>query len=298
LTRLGTYNIDIEDCSTKILRIHLGIGAGMIHEVHVGGGLGRWEFFIAGDGVNQLGSVLDLAKAGELAMSHQSLKYFSTVVDIDTVTIGSYDKKCIILTGLEKARRKIPQVKVVAAQEKPLDSAQAARYQALFRSFIDRTALFKIQADIRQSILFGMETKVGDLLNLIELRQVTTVFIRIGDLQKAKGDSILPESQKALQVVQNALYENQGALRQFHVDDKGAVILCFFGLPPLAHENDAGLGLKAAISIKNAFLNFFEEFSIGVTTGIVAFGGVGCDGRTEYAVVRLFLLDRSVLACI
>jgi hypothetical protein len=42
----------------------LGIGAGAIYEVHVGGNPGRWEFFIAGDGVNQLGSVLDLAKAG------------------------------------------------------------------------------------------------------------------------------------------------------------------------------------------------------------------------------------------
>ena len=64
LTRLGTYDINVEDCATKLLRIHLGIGAGPIYEVHVGGPPGRWEFFISGDGVNQLGSVLDLAKAG------------------------------------------------------------------------------------------------------------------------------------------------------------------------------------------------------------------------------------------
>jgi hypothetical protein len=63
LKRLGTYTIDIEDCSIKTLRIHLGIGAGQIFDVHVGEG-DRWEHFIAGDGINQLSTVLDLAKAG------------------------------------------------------------------------------------------------------------------------------------------------------------------------------------------------------------------------------------------
>jgi hypothetical protein len=63
LKKLGTYNIDIQDCDTKVLKIHLGIGAGQIYDVHVGYG-NRWEHFIAGDGVNQLGTVLDLAKSG------------------------------------------------------------------------------------------------------------------------------------------------------------------------------------------------------------------------------------------
>lgn len=64
LTKLGVYDINIADCPTKILRIHLGIGAGLITNVVVGGAPGRWEHFIAGDGVNQLSQVLDLAKAG------------------------------------------------------------------------------------------------------------------------------------------------------------------------------------------------------------------------------------------
>lgn len=65
LTKLGTYEINIPDCPTKALRIHLGIGAGLINEVIVGGFPGRWEHFIAGDAVNQLSQVLDIAKAGE-----------------------------------------------------------------------------------------------------------------------------------------------------------------------------------------------------------------------------------------
>jgi hypothetical protein len=29
----------------------------------------------------------------------------------------------------------------------------------------------------------------------------------------------------------------------------------------------------------------FEEFAMGVTTGVVSYGGVGANGRAEYAVV-------------
>jgi hypothetical protein len=74
LTKWGNYDINIPDCATKTLRIHLGIGAGLISDIIVGGSPGRWEHLIAGDGINQLSTVLDLAKAGELALSHQALK--------------------------------------------------------------------------------------------------------------------------------------------------------------------------------------------------------------------------------
>lgn len=206
------------------------------------------------------------------------------------MNIGNYDKRCIILTGLEKAKRKVPQIVIPQGSLPELDRIQSIRYQNLLRLFMDQTALFKIQADIKQSQLFGLNNELVDLLDLIELRQVTTVFIRIGDLQRIKGKDILTESQKAIQVVQTALAKYEGALRQIHVDDKGAVILCFFGLPPMAHENDSPLAIKASLEIKNAFLDLFEEFSIGVTTGIVAFGGVGVVGRTEYAVVRIYCI--------
>lgn len=63
LKLLGSYEVQIPELGSKILRIHLGIGAGSVYDVNVGG-LDRWEHFIGGDAVNQLASVLDLAKAG------------------------------------------------------------------------------------------------------------------------------------------------------------------------------------------------------------------------------------------
>ncbi|XJO72964.1 hypothetical protein BDV3_004019 [Batrachochytrium dendrobatidis] len=285
LTKLGTYDIDIEDCPTKILRIHLGIGAGLVYDVLVGGEPGRWEHFIAGDGVNQLSQVLDLAKAGELALSHQALKWLACVIDIATVNLGDYDKRCIILTGLEKAVRKGHAPPDIEDEIIFKNTRQMEANVDLYKLFVDRTALFKLQADINQSRLFQMDAGLLDLLNLTELRQVTTIFIKVGSLQVVHRNDILDESQRAISIVQTALHRCEGSLRQFHVDDKGAVILCFFGLPPLAHENDACLGIKAGIEIRDKFLDIFDDFSMGITTGVVSYGGVGSGGRAEYAVM-------------
>ena len=76
LTKLGTYGINIADCPTKTLAIHLGIGAGLITDVVVGGAPGRWEHFIAGDAVNQLSQVLDLAKAGNFIINDCVYQFF------------------------------------------------------------------------------------------------------------------------------------------------------------------------------------------------------------------------------
>ncbi|KAJ3271160.1 hypothetical protein HDV01_007018 [Terramyces sp. JEL0728] len=285
LTKLGSYDINITDCATKTLRIHLGIGAGLITDVLVGGSPGRWEHFIAGDGVNQLSQVLDLAKAGELALSHQALKWLVWVVDIRTLNLGDYDKRCIILTGLAKAERRVPPP-IEKEETFPMTSPQQLQdNMALYKFFMDRTALFKLQSDINQSNLFQLDSSLLELLNLTELRQITTIFIKIGSLQGVQRDELLQQSQDAIQVVQNALHRCDGSLRQFHVDDKGAVILCFFGLPPLAHENDSKLGINAGIEIRDKFLDMFEDFSMGITTGVVSFGGVGANGRAEYAVM-------------
>jgi class 3 adenylate cyclase len=291
LSDLGTYPISIADCDTKSLRIHLGIGAGIVFDVIVGNEK-RQEHFIGGDGIRQLGQVLDLAKAGELALSHSALKHLAHVIDIRTLNLGNYDKRCIILTSLEKAERK---VSCASDADKTLvesnnlgvvaDAKEHERYVDLFKCFMDESASFKLQADIEQARLFNMRLSIQDILNLSDLRQVTTIFIKIGSLQIDSRSELLEESQIAIDIVLNALARFEGSLRQFHVDDKGAVILCFFGLPPLAHDNDAKTGLFAAMDIKKEFSEFFDTFSIGVTTGVVAFGGIGQEGRSEFAVL-------------
>jgi hypothetical protein len=242
---------------------------------------------------------------GELAMSHTALKSLANVIDIDTINIGDYDKRCIIINGmwqnplseacrvthrlscpgLDRAKRKF--LKVVDTSPEPQAPISPAHVE-LYKNYINGSALFKLQADISQSKLFHVQSNLSDLLSLHELRQVTTVFIRLGsNLQRWDGRDALLQAHQIITIVQKAMRRYEGSLRQFHVDDKGAVILAFFGLPPLAHLNDAVHGIKAVLEIHSEFSGFLDEFSIGITTGVVSIGGVGNNSRTEYAVVSI-----------
>ena len=188
-------------------------------------------------------------------------------MDIRTLNLGDYDKRCIILTGLAKAERRVPPPKERIEKLTMASQKQREDNMALYKNFLDRTAMFKLQSDVNQSNIFQLDAGLLDLLNLSELRQVTTLFIKIESLKDVSRDDLLQQCQDAITVVQSALQRYDGSLRQFQVDDKGAAILCFFGLPPLAHENDSELGISAGIEIREKFLSMFEKFSIGVTSG-------------------------------
>lgn len=51
LTKMGDYDTGIGDYK---LNLHIGIGAGKIAGMHVGGTQGRLEFLIAGDPIDQV----------------------------------------------------------------------------------------------------------------------------------------------------------------------------------------------------------------------------------------------------
>ena len=144
--------------------------------------------------------------------------------------------------------------------------------------------------DLNQSSVFRMEAGVEELMKLNELRQVTTVFIKIGSIVVPDPKVMLDTAQEVISIVESTCRKFEGSMRQFHVDDKGAVILIFFGLPPLAHTNDVTYAMKAAIKIKERFEKQFDNFSIGLTTGAVSIGAVGNPQRTEYALVILLNL--------
>ncbi|KNE69724.1 hypothetical protein AMAG_14269 [Allomyces macrogynus ATCC 38327] len=360
------------------LKIHLGIGAGKIYDIHVGGDPGRWEHFVVGDAMEQLAIVLDLAKPGQVALSKKAFEWFKLCVNLGRVHLESYDtKKCYIVNGLEPSAINYILPPGEANENNgfmdlwDVQLAGDPRPEGIdgYRQYINQSALFKLANDLQTASPFQLNQGVAHLMSLNELRQVTTVFIKIGslsfapveavedaikeqegfikeqeenlvqirrDILAARDTQVAPQAtpdvvaemestihdletqyadastalaasrqvlkrleadakvalkdalarcQGAMTEVQVALKRHEGILRQFHVDDKGAVILAFFGLPPLAHKDDAVLGLRAAMEIVVEFRKLFEKFSVGVSTGVVSIGGVGNSLRTEYALM-------------
>jgi hypothetical protein len=85
--------------------------------------------------------------------------------------------------------------------------------------------------------------------------------------------------------VQLAVYQYEGSINKFLMDDKGSTLLAVFGLPPLSHEDDATRGVLAGLSICSRLWDLGLSASVGITTGVVFCGVVGSATRKEYTVL-------------
>ena len=78
-----------------------------------------------------------------------------------------------------------------------------------------------------------------------ELRRVSTMFMNLGISMEYLNSaaSINKEDCRKLQsvfaAIQKEIFQKEGTINKFLVDDKGTTLVAAFGLSPLAHENDA-----------------------------------------------------------
>ena len=105
-------------------------------------------------------------------------------------------------------------------------------------------------------------------------------------------------------LIQQTVYSWEGSINKFIVDDKGLLVLCVFGLPPIFHYDDPIRAVCAARAIVDAIPTKLGDdgvtCSVGVTTGMHAFeinsplsgnfpgrafcGVIGSIERREYTV--------------
>ncbi|CAO3629174.1 unnamed protein product [Cunninghamella blakesleeana] len=105
-----------------------------------------------------------------------------------------------------------------------------------------------------------------------QIRDVTIMFISLGKI-KIETSRGLKLAQKVLFSAIRRMVKYEGAVQQFAIDDKGATILCIFGLPPLSHENEPVFAAKAAIKLRDEYRKYLPDFSISLSTGGI-FNGV------------------------
>ncbi|KAF9306744.1 hypothetical protein BGZ74_003921 [Mortierella antarctica] len=96
----------------------------------------------------------------------------------------------------------------------------------------------------------------------------------------------------------------EGFIQQFAVDDKGATLLCAFGLPyPRSHETEALFAAKTAWVIRTRFLeNDIHGFKISLATGVIFTSTIGNEFRRDPAIegdtiviaVRILKLDHAM----
>eukprot|EP00937_MAST-01D_sp_MAST-1D-sp2_P000284 g284.t1 len=67
------------DCAG--LSLHMGLGTGSCHDMHVGGALGRWEHIVAGEALEQIALAEPLANPGETVVSREAWWFIEEQAD-------------------------------------------------------------------------------------------------------------------------------------------------------------------------------------------------------------------------
>lgn len=123
-----------------------------------------------------------------------------------------------------------------------------------------------------------------------EMRQVTVLFANFAFNAGAIAEERRPQRLGALhrvyRAVQRAVFAHEGTINKFLVDDKGSTLVAGFGMPPLAHENDAARATLAALAACANLRRLGISASIGVASGLVFCGVAGHrGGRREFTML-------------
>jgi predicted ATPase/class 3 adenylate cyclase len=235
------------------LALRMGLGAGNITLMHVGGVYGRWELVITGAPLSQASQAEAHAQPSEVIVSPEAWALLQSHC-IGQPLVDDYVR-------LEAMGPKL---------EQPVGRSQVlpAEIETALRAYIPGAILARLAA--------------GQSGWLAELRRVTVLFINLPNLTDSTS---LDQAQAVMQALQTALYRYEGSLNRIGVDDKGPVLLAALGLPPLAHEDDAVRGVQAALAMQAALRGMGWRCAIGITTGRAFCGSVGNAARREYTMM-------------
>ncbi|KAG0057101.1 hypothetical protein BGZ83_001535 [Gryganskiella cystojenkinii] len=119
-----------------------------------------------------------------------------------------------------------------------------------------------------------------------QFRTVTILFVSLGDVKPWTAEG-LATCQKAFFQVHKVTSEYEGFIQQFAVDDKGATLLCAYGLPyPRSHEREAVFAAKSAWMMRRRLLQEgIQGFKISLATGVIFTSMIGNEFRRDPAIV-------------
>ncbi|TMW65495.1 hypothetical protein Poli38472_008137 [Pythium oligandrum] len=252
-----------------VLSVKMGIGIGGATIAHLGGvsdgSTSRIEYIAVGPALEQAFSSEHQAEAGDVICSPDCWKIIAKFFDGEPVRLGSAYQK---VKTVEKPIRLISRRSSLTSDDPTLHDRMKQYVSRAVWPYLDAHDEF-----------WGSE-----------LRDVTVLFINLGfceeDLAQMLDMQGLQRLQDAFALVQKCIYEYEGTINKFLVDDKGSTVIAAFGLPPVTHENDPIRGILSSLAICAALGKLGLKASVGITTGVALCGVVGHQGnRREYTVL-------------
>ena len=215
----------------------------------------RWEFVIAGKPLVDMGVAEHLAKAGDVIIAPQAWALVGAACEGTPLEHG-----CVRLVSVRQP---------IARVSMPMPDVPEELAPALW-------------GYVAGAIRPRLAARLVDWL--AEMRRVTVLFVQLPDLIEGRVDR-LGRTQVVMRALQETLYQYEGSVNKLSLDDKGITLLAAFGLPPLAHSDDAARGALAGLAIRDLLAHLCERGAIGIATGQVYCGEVGGRRRREYTMI-------------
>ncbi|PDW03795.1 AAA family ATPase [Candidatus Viridilinea mediisalina] len=235
------------------LKVRVGVGAGEVTAMRLGGVFGRWELLIAGEAVKQAGQAEAEARSGEVVLAPLAWRL------VQDGCVGE-----VLPSGALRLNGLTDYLPMRALALPPIVPPMA---DAL-RAFVPKAIL--------------AHTDAGQTDWLAEQRRITVLFVRLLDLH---ADTPLAQAQALLFRLQQMLYRYEGSITRLGADAKGPTLVAALGLPPVSHEDDAERGVRVALAIRAALNDLGCRVAIGVTTGRALCSAVGGAKRREYTMM-------------
>jgi class 3 adenylate cyclase len=245
------------------LRQRVGVACGTLRVMELGGVGGRWQFIVTGEPLVDAAQAHLVAKAGEVVLSPVAWNLAKEFVEVHDPGASDPGSGPARVTAVHEGLLELP----------PTDRAQRfdeERFLSSFEPYVARAVVDRLQS--------GQEDWIA------EFRNLTMVFVNLGK-NPAGSSSEIASLHQTVGCVQEVLERFEGTLYQLLMDDKGLTAVCSFGLPPLAHENDARRANEAAIDLKQRLNSRNIPASMGIATGTVFCGIYGSDTRRQYTVL-------------
>ena len=241
------------------LHLQVGIGAGDVYSVHLGGVFNRWEFLLSGTPLAQMSRAKENAQPGKVVLSPEAWSLIRAECAGTSLSDGFVEL------------RATPKTLPISSLELPVLSIEA---KSSLQSYVPAAVLSRLEAGHEQW--------------LSEMRKVVVLFIKLpqyGTSIKHPYERTIPEAQAVMEALQGALYRYAGSINKLNVDDKGITLVAALGLPPLSHRNDAARAVQAALEMQQALGKLGRRSAIGITMGWVVCGPIGNPERREYTMV-------------
>jgi class 3 adenylate cyclase len=253
--------MEIKDHRTVEFVAHVGISYGEICVALLGGHDGHWSCLISGDSYSELSDCIRESEAGEAVMT----------------------KSCYDAIGPEYTSSSS------AVQATCLPSGRYKLIKTDTRGWSVESSRLGLVCDPHLSCfvpsLVRNAIAAGSFESFNEIREVTTLFLRLDNFSSQGNAVDLLSLQPSFLGMQRILHDNGGHLRQFLVDDKGCIFIGVWGVPGASYPNNCSRALNCAATIAKLLRTLGEDCSIGISTGVSYCGTMGSMTRKDYVVL-------------